>query len=80
MPASQAVAERVLVVALRPWTRRLAFESVLREGLGTRDVGGPSSTSEFTAAVLAAIDDLYAADSLDAGTSGKPAAAAASSS
>src|SRR3954447_14905255 len=30
MPASQAVAERVLVVALRPWTRRLAFESVLR--------------------------------------------------
>ena len=59
---------------------QLAFESVLREGLGTRDVGGPSSTSEFTAAVLAAIDELYAADSLDAGTSGKPAAAAASSS
>ena len=30
MPASQAVAERALVVALRPWTRRLALESALR--------------------------------------------------
>src|SRR4051794_20374656 len=31
MPAaSQAVAERDLVGALRPWTRRLALESVLR--------------------------------------------------
>src|SRR6186997_2013811 len=30
MPASQAVAERALVGALRPWTRRLALESVLR--------------------------------------------------
>ncbi len=33
-----------------------AFESALRDGFGTRDVGGTSSTSEFTSAVLAAID------------------------
>ncbi|WP_087872899.1 tartrate dehydrogenase [Arthrobacter globiformis] len=33
-----------------------AFESALRDGRGTRDVGGTSSTSEFTAAVLTAID------------------------
>jgi len=56
----------------------LAFESVLREGLGTRDVGGPSSTSEFTAAVLAAIDVLDALGKAEAGAP-KPAAAAASS-
>jgi tartrate dehydrogenase/decarboxylase/D-malate dehydrogenase len=35
-----------------------AFESALRDGHGTRDVGGTSSTSEFTAAVLSAIDAL----------------------
>ena len=35
-----------------------AFESALRDGFGTRDVGGTSSTSEFTAAVLSAIDAL----------------------
>jgi tartrate dehydrogenase/decarboxylase / D-malate dehydrogenase len=35
-----------------------AFESALREGKGTRDVGGTSSTAEFTAAVLSAVDDL----------------------
>lgn len=35
-----------------------AFESALRDGFGTRDVGGISSTSEFTAAVLSAIDAL----------------------
>jgi tartrate dehydrogenase/decarboxylase/D-malate dehydrogenase len=35
-----------------------AFESALRDGHGTRDVGGTSSTSEFTAAVLTAIDAL----------------------
>jgi tartrate dehydrogenase/decarboxylase/D-malate dehydrogenase len=35
-----------------------AFESALRDGHGTRDVGGTSSTSEFTAAVLTAIDTL----------------------
>jgi tartrate dehydrogenase/decarboxylase/D-malate dehydrogenase len=35
-----------------------AFESALRGGHGTRDVGGTSSTSEFTAAVLTAIDTL----------------------
>jgi tartrate dehydrogenase/decarboxylase/D-malate dehydrogenase len=40
---------------------QLAFESALRNGFGTRDVGGTSSTSEFTAAVLTAIDDLSAA-------------------
>ena len=63
---------------------QLAFESALREGLGTRDVGGPSSTSEFTAAVLAAIDGLEAIHVLDtpggidAGAAGKPAAAPAS--
>jgi tartrate dehydrogenase/decarboxylase/D-malate dehydrogenase len=33
-----------------------AFEAALRDGFGTRDVGGTSSTSEFTAAVLSAID------------------------
>ena len=33
-----------------------AFESALRDGFGTRDVGGTSSTAEFTSAVLAAID------------------------
>jgi tartrate dehydrogenase/decarboxylase/D-malate dehydrogenase len=37
-----------------------AFESALRDGHGTRDVGGTSSTSEFTAAVLAAIDAVSA--------------------
>ena len=37
-----------------------AFESALRDGLGTRDVGGTSSTEEFTSAVLAAIDALTA--------------------
>ena len=37
-----------------------AFESALRDGHGTRDVGGTSSTSEFTAAVLTAIDALSA--------------------
>jgi hypothetical protein len=30
MPASPAVAERAMLVALRPWTRRLAVESTLR--------------------------------------------------
>jgi tartrate dehydrogenase/decarboxylase/D-malate dehydrogenase len=35
-----------------------AFESALRDGHGTRDVGGRSSTSEFTAAVLTAIGNL----------------------
>ena len=35
---------------------RAAFESALRDGHGTRDVGGTNSTSEFTAAVLTAID------------------------
>ena len=37
-----------------------AFESALRDGFGTRDVGGTSSTLEFTAAVLSAIDALAA--------------------
>ena len=37
-----------------------AFESALGDGFGTRDVGGTSSTSEFTAAVLAAVDALAA--------------------
>jgi len=37
-----------------------AFEAALRDGHGTRDVGGTSSTSEFTAAVLSAIDTLAA--------------------
>ncbi|WP_040701679.1 tartrate dehydrogenase [Nocardia vinacea] len=37
-----------------------AFESALREGFGTRDVGGTSSTSEFTSAVLSAIDAIAA--------------------
>ena len=60
---------------------QLAFESALREGLGTRDVGGPSSTSEFTAAVLAAIDVLdgiHFLDAVSAIDAGKPAAAPAS--
>ncbi|WP_104138967.1 tartrate dehydrogenase [Arthrobacter sp. ZGTC131] len=63
---------------------QLAFESALREGLGTRDVGGPSSTSEFTAAVLAAIDGLEAIHvfaalcGIDASAAGKSAAAPAS--
>jgi tartrate dehydrogenase/decarboxylase/D-malate dehydrogenase len=35
-----------------------SFESALRDGHGTRDVGGTSSTSEFTTAVLTAIDAL----------------------
>jgi tartrate dehydrogenase/decarboxylase/D-malate dehydrogenase len=35
-----------------------AFESALRNGFGTRDVGGTSTTSEFTAAVLSAIDSV----------------------
>ncbi|WP_138417022.1 tartrate dehydrogenase [Sinomonas gamaensis] len=33
-----------------------AFESVLRSGGGTRDVGGTSSTAQFTSAVLSSID------------------------
>lgn len=37
-----------------------AFESALRDGFGTRDVGGTSSTLEFTAAVLSAMDALAA--------------------
>jgi len=37
-----------------------AFEAALRDGHGTRDVGGTSSTSEFTAAVLSAIETLAA--------------------
>ena len=37
-----------------------AVESALRDGFGTRDVGGTSSTLEFTAAVLSAIDALAA--------------------
>jgi len=44
---------------------RLAFESALRDGLGTGDVGGESSTAEFTAAVLAAIDALYTSGKSD---------------
>ncbi|WP_077489848.1 tartrate dehydrogenase [Sinomonas mesophila] len=35
-----------------------AFESALRNGHGTRDVGGTSTTAEFTDAVLSAIDSL----------------------
>lgn len=35
-----------------------AFESALRDGHGTRDVGGTSSTSEFTDSVLSAINTL----------------------
>lgn len=57
-----------------------AFESVLREGLGTRDVGGTSSTSEFTAAVLAAIDVIDAVPSFDPAIASAPAAVPASSS
>jgi tartrate dehydrogenase/decarboxylase/D-malate dehydrogenase len=45
-----------------------AFESALRDGLGTRDVGGTSSTSEFTSAVLAAIDAV-AGNQVAVGTS-----------
>lgn len=33
-----------------------AFEAALRDGFGTRDIGGTSSTSEFTAAVVPAIE------------------------
>jgi tartrate dehydrogenase/decarboxylase / D-malate dehydrogenase len=58
-----------------------AFESVLREGLGTADVGGPSSTSEFTAAVLAAIDALGVASAVNPpgrGTAATPASASLS--
>jgi len=58
---------------------QFAFESALREGLGTRDVGGPSSTSEFTAAVLAAIDVIDALGAMDAPTANKPRGAATSS-
>ena len=39
---------------------QVAFESALRDGHGTRDVGGTSSTAEFTAAVLTDIDALAA--------------------
>ena len=35
-----------------------AFESALRNGHGTRDVGGTATTAEFTQAVLTAIDTL----------------------
>jgi tartrate dehydrogenase/decarboxylase/D-malate dehydrogenase len=42
-----------------------AFESALRDGHGTRDVGGTSSTSEFTTAVLSAIDTLTAPHTAD---------------
>jgi tartrate dehydrogenase/decarboxylase/D-malate dehydrogenase len=42
-----------------------AFESALRDGFGTRDVGGTSSTWEFTAAVLSAIDAFAANHSAD---------------
>lgn len=35
-----------------------AFESALRDGHGTRDVGGTSSTWEFTVAVVSAIGAL----------------------
>jgi tartrate dehydrogenase/decarboxylase / D-malate dehydrogenase len=45
-----------------------AFESALRDGFGTRDVGGTSSTSEFTAAVLSAIDALDANQPADTRT------------
>jgi tartrate dehydrogenase/decarboxylase/D-malate dehydrogenase len=55
-----------------------AFESVLREGLGTRDVGGPSTTTEFTAAVLAAIEVIDAVTAINASPAGQPAAAPAS--
>jgi len=37
---------------------QLAFESALRNGTGTRDVGGTASTEEFTKAVLQQIDEL----------------------
>ena len=59
---------------------QLAFESALREGLGTRDVGGTSSTAEFTAAVLTAIDGHRDSDQTDATVLGGPAAAPPSSS
>jgi tartrate dehydrogenase/decarboxylase/D-malate dehydrogenase len=45
-----------------------AFESALRDGFGTRDVGGTSTTSEFTSAVLAAIDAV-AGNQVAVGTS-----------
>ncbi len=48
-----------------------AFESALRDGFGTRDVGGTSSTREFTSAVLAAIDAV-AANKIGAGTAIPP--------
>ncbi|WP_247048398.1 isocitrate/isopropylmalate family dehydrogenase, partial [Arthrobacter rhizosphaerae] len=35
-----------------------AFESALREGHGTRDIGGTATTTEFTQAILTAIDAL----------------------
>lgn len=37
---------------------QLAFEAALRNGAGTRDVGGTASTAEFIKAVLEAIDIL----------------------
>ena len=40
-----------------------AFESALRDGFGTRDVGGTSSTTEFASAVVSAIDALDARQS-----------------
>jgi tartrate dehydrogenase/decarboxylase/D-malate dehydrogenase len=58
---------------------QLAFEFALREGLGTRDVGGRSSTAEFTAAVLAAINVIDVVGSTKAGAATKPAGAPASS-
>jgi tartrate dehydrogenase/decarboxylase/D-malate dehydrogenase len=37
---------------------QLAFEAALRNGAGTRDVGGSASTEEFTKAVLEAVDTV----------------------
>jgi tartrate dehydrogenase/decarboxylase/D-malate dehydrogenase len=37
---------------------QLAFEAALRNGAGTRDVGGSASTEEFTKAVLEAMDTV----------------------
>ncbi|MFP3463759.1 tartrate dehydrogenase [Arthrobacter globiformis] len=48
------------------------FESALRDGLGTRDVGGTSSTAEFTAAVLSAIDALAGNYADSAAATAKP--------
>ncbi|MDP9695460.1 UNVERIFIED_ORG: hypothetical protein J2X79_003037 [Arthrobacter globiformis] len=45
-----------------------AFESALRDGYGTRDVGGTSSTLEFTAADLARLF----VDNLERYCSGRP--------